>query len=599
MSAEKRDVHIKELLSNSMFIFRSAWNEQKRLILFVGILVIFSSIASPLTSGIMGLIINALSAEIKNVPQIFLLVVILIFVLSFIYTVQMVRGDRAQILRQYVKKKFEMLVATKKSELDISTHESPDLNDLLQKVSDMGISRTQDFFQRNYEILWDFVGVFTAMIIVASFNIWVLVLIVVFTLPSLWIETYAGNRIWKMYSNRIPKWRKYSEIRRHFNYIGGLMEVAVFQASKHLLGLLGKSLDEFFTEESEEYRLRTKLRIRAMIFSYFALGLSLAFFVYEVILGNMLIGSLIFVYSALQGFKSSLTDLFMSFGRQYEDSLFVSDMRKFLALEPKVQKNDHGVVINETEAMIIEFQNVSFRYADHLPFVLSGISFKIDAGDVVAFVGKSGSGKSTIIKLMLRMYDPTSGTILVNGYNIKDINIDSFYRGCGFLSQDYPKYRFIAEQTIAIGNTEIPITVENLERASRLSGADEFINRWPERFKKVLGKEFSGGVDLSGGEWQRIALARVHYRNPRLVVLDEPTSSVDAEMEAEIFEHLMAQNHSTKILVSHRFSTIKNSNKIFVVENGKISESGAHNTLMQHGGTYARLFKLQASPYIN
>ncbi|TSC52302.1 MAG: xenobiotic-transporting ATPase [Parcubacteria group bacterium LiPW_41] len=597
MDSEKRGVRVKDLLSNSAFIVGSVWNEQKKLMCVVAILVVFSSIASPLTSGILGLIVNALSAPVKNVSEIFLLVITLVVVLSFIYTVQMIRGDRMQILRQYVKKKFEMLVATKKSELDVSTHESPDLNDLLQKVSDAGISRTQDFFQRNYDILWDFVGVCAAMAIVASFNAWILLLIVAFTLPSLWIEMYAGNRIWKMYSNRIPKWRKYSEVRRHFNYIGGLMETIVFQTSRHLLGLLDKSLDDFFTEESQEYRLRTKLRIRAMIFSYLALGLSLAFFVNEVILGHIRIGSLVFIYSALQGFKSSLTDLFMSFGRQYEDSLFVSDMRKFFALEPKIQKTNNGIVLAEDEIIGIEFRNVSFRYADHLPLVLSNVSFSVGPGEIAAFVGKSGSGKSTIIKLMLRMYNPTSGEILVNGHDIRDINIDSFYKACGFLSQDYPRYRFVAQDNVAMGNVAIPITDENLERAAKLSGADQFINQWPERFKKILGKEFVGGVDLSGGEWQRVALARVHYRNPRFIVLDEPTSSVDVETEAEIFENLMKQNHSTKILVSHRFGTIKNSDRIFVVKDGKISESGNHDELMQQEGIYAHLYTLQATPF--
>ena len=222
----------------------------------------------------------------------------------------------------------------------------------------------------------------------------------------------------------------------------------------------------------------------------------------------------------------------------------------------------------------------------------------IPQGERLALVGGNGSGKTTFVKLLCRFYDPTEGRILIDGRDLRTINLESWYAMLGVLFQEYAHYHLLVRDVIALGRSGHEPTLEKIKAAAQASEADAFIEEWEWQYEQMLGKSFSQGVEPSIGQWQKLALARTFYRDPRVLILDEPTSSVDAEGEAHIFERIeSAGRERTVILISHRFSTVRHADRIAVLENGVLTELGAHEKLLAHDGTYARLFKLQAKGY--
>jgi ATP-binding cassette subfamily B protein len=247
---------------------------------------------------------------------------------------------------------------------------------------------------------------------------------------------------------------------------------------------------------------------------------------------------------------------------------------------------------------VIEFKNVSFKYPQSERFILKDFNLTIQSGEKVSLVGENGAGKSTIIKLILRFYDATEGDILINGINIKEIDLDTWYKEIGALFQDFIKYQFTFKENVIYGDLSQKDNLEALKEALRKSGADSFLGNLPKGIDQVVGKTFEGGEDLSGGQWQKLALARAFFRNAPLLILDEPTSAIDAKAEYEIFENVQKlQKDKTVIIISHRFSTVRNADRILVLDEGKIIEEGNHEKLMDKKGLYAELFNLQAEGY--
>ena len=246
----------------------------------------------------------------------------------------------------------------------------------------------------------------------------------------------------------------------------------------------------------------------------------------------------------------------------------------------------------------IVFDNVSFSYPGAGKPTLKNISLKITAGEKIALVGSNGAGKTTLIKLLCRFYDPTEGKITVNGRDLKEIKLESYYSMIGVLFQEYSNYRLLVKEAIGVGRASARMNLDKIIKAAEQSDADLFISKWADKYEQQLGKEYTCGVEPSIAQWQKLALARAFYRDPNIYILDEPTSSIDGEAEAKIFEKLgQLPADRTVILISHRFSTVRKANRIVVMEDGAITENGTHEELLANDRTYARLFKLQAKGY--
>jgi ATP-binding cassette, subfamily B, bacterial len=325
---------------------------------------------------------------------------------------------------------------------------------------------------------------------------------------------------------------------------------------------------------------------------------SLAFVSFQAVEGTITVGALVMYYLGFQSGLGFLQTILRSLAGLYEDNLFLSNFYQFLDLTPKIVQPLHPHPLPSPARQRLAFHNVSFRYHSSAHDVLSGVDLVIEPGQVIALVGENGSGKTTLIKLLCHLYDPSSGQITLDGVDLRQFDPVSWRREISVIFQDYVHYHLSAWENIWLGKVEAEPSRERIAEAARLSGADAIISSLPDGYDTKLGQWFKNGHELSIGEWQKVALARAFLRDARLVVLDEPTSSLDALAEAEVFRQFrqLIQGRSA-ILISHRFSTVQMADRIYVMQQGRIVEQGTHQELMRQNGHYGRLYSAQAAHY--
>ncbi len=283
----------------------------------------------------------------------------------------------------------------------------------------------------------------------------------------------------------------------------------------------------------------------------------------------------------------------------FDQSQYVQEMFAVVDTDTKVPVPTKPIKLGAGKPPRIEFREVSFTYPGSSQKVLDKFSLTVEPGQKVAFVGENGAGKTTLVKLLGRFYDIDEGEILIDGVNIKQLDLPSWYETLGVLFQDFIKYEYPLKDNIRFGNAKLAQDMAAIVEAAKQAGADSVADQLPDKYNQVLGRTFEGGIDISTGQWQKVALARGFYRDARVLILDEPTAAIDARAESEIFERVerLAEN-KTVLIISHRFSTVRNADKIYVIESGKIIEGGSHEELIQLKGTYATLFNLQAKGYL-
>jgi ATP-binding cassette subfamily B protein len=494
--------------------------------------------------------------------------------------------------------KFEMDLMRKAADVDIAAYETPKYNDLFTRVKENGVWRLQNFTERQFNVLQDIVQVVTATLILGLFKWWLVLVLLAGTLPELLVQIRYGKNVWGIYGAKAEVKRRYWSLRKHFDRDEAITELKLFQSTRYFVEKIRTLFLQFQTEQRTLEKKKLRLEIVATIVSQVAVLIAIWWAVVQVVDGVILVGVFTFLLASVGDFRSALSSFFGNMARQFEDSLFVTDIFTVLDL-PKLLPQPHpGVLIAKNRTPEIVFENVSFAYPTNDIPVLKHINLRIAPGTKLALVGVNGAGKTTFVKLLCRFYDPTEGRILINGTDLREINVDSWYKQLGILFQEYNHYNLEVKDSIAAGDASKRPSLARVREAARNSEADSFIESWPKKYEQILGKEFTNGLDPSIGQWQKLALARVFYRDPKVFVLDEPTASIDAEAEAHIFERLekLAQN-KTVILISHRFSTVRKADQICVIKDGAMHEQGSHEELLRKDGTYAKLFRLQAKGY--
>jgi ATP-binding cassette subfamily B protein len=281
-----------------------------------------------------------------------------------------------------------------------------------------------------------------------------------------------------------------------------------------------------------------------------------------------------------------------------DQALFLTDLLAFFEMQPTIRSKPNPIPVPRTFTQGFEFRNVAFSYPGSPRQILHNFNFHLRPGERVALIGENGQGKTTIVKLITRLYDPTEGQVLLDGVDLRDYDLDDLYRRIGVIFQDFMRYEMTARENIAVGRVEELEQLEHIRIAAGKGLADEVIRKLPAHYEQMLGRRFEGGVDLSGGEWQKIALARAYLRNAEVLILDEPTAALDARSEFEVFQRFAELTLGKMALfISHRFSTVRMADRIIVLENGKIVEEGNHDQLSHHGGRYAEMFEMQAASY--
>lgn len=422
----------------------------------------------------------------------------------------------------------------------------------------------------------------------------------------LFLAVGAGAAVRFAYTGKLYRWqREQTATERQAGYLNWLLtdgshakEIRLFDLGalfmrrvrdlrqKLRLGRLGLS------------RRRAAADFAAQVFATTAIYGSYAYVAHQAIGGRLTLGDLVMYYQAFQRVQGALQGILSSLAGLYEDNLFLSNLYEFLDLKRTVVEPDPAQPVPRPMQRGIVLDHVSFQYPGGARKAIEDVSLAIRPGEVVALVGENGSGKTTLVKLLCRLYDPTGGSLAIDGVNLRQFAAPALRREIAIIFQDYARYHFSAEENIWLGNAALPPDRERIVAAARRSGADDVIRGLPRGYDTILGKWFADGEELSMGEWQKVALARAFMRDAQILVLDEPTSSMDAKAEYEVFQRfrqLVAGR--TAILISHRFSTVRMADRIYVLRHGRIIESGTHDELVRAGGTYARLFEMQAQHY--
>lgn len=591
----------REMLKNSVKLTAMLWREKRGEIILLGFVFLVVSAAPFLRSGSRGLLINELvKIAGSGTMSSYLLLLVGVLILatlipSVLFTIQ---NYLSKLFWFFLDEKIETLIIKKKGELDVATHENPEHKDLFNRVSEEGTWRVRNFIDRQFYIFQNIIEVTIASAILIFSQWQVFLVILIGTLPELIVEARYGRMVWDIHSGRAETRRKYWELHSHFNALPSLVELKLFQNIPHFFSAIKELFHSFQMEEKKNEKKKLLSQLFVLCFSQLVIAFAIVYFILQVVKGNLLIGTLTFILASVGDLRQSLSGLFSNLGRQYQDSLFVTDIFKMLDLKPAVEKPKKGVILDSKETPEIIFENVTFSYPGTKTAILKNFSLKIAPGEKIALVGINGAGKTTFVKLLCRFYDPDQGKIIIGGHNLRELDLESWYGQLGAIFQDYSRYHFIVKEAIAIGRTGTTSSFEKVKEAAQSSEADIFIEEWEKKYEQMLGKEFTEGVEPSIGQWQKLALARTFYRAPSVLVLDEPTSSIDAAAEAKIFEKLEnLPRDRTVILISHRFSTVRQADKIGVIEEGELKELGTHEDLLKLSGTYAHLFNLQAKGY--
>lgn len=408
------------------------------------------------------------------------------------------------------------------------------------------------------------------------------------------------------YADKLYDWQcKQTPVERQAGYLNWMLtrdmyakELRVFDLGTLFMRRFSDIRTQLRRERLEIATRRSVAELVGQVCVTLALFGSYAFITYRTVQGTITMGDLVMYYLALQHGYGYLRETLSGLADLYENNLFLSTFYKFLDLKRKVVEPLHPEPVAHPMQTGIAFDHVSFQYPTGTRKVLEDITLTIRPGEVVAFVGSNGAGKTTLIKLLCRLYDPTDGSITFDGIDLRQFETAALRREISIIFQDYAHYNLTARENIWFGNIDLPPDDERIVAAALHSGADDVITGLPHDYETILGKWFEDGEELSIGEWQKVALARAFLRNAQIIVLDEPTSAMDATAEYEVFKNFrqLAKGRAA-ILISHRFSTVRMADCIYVLEDGRIIESGTHDELVHRGGTYARLFETQAQYY--
>lgn len=429
------------------------------------------------------------------------------------------------------------------------------------------------------------------------FEPWLILILILSIIPAFINEL-------KFSSSKYSIARSWTSERRELDYLRYIGANDTTAKEMKLFGLIDFVANRFQKLSDQYYLINRKLAInRTILGAVFNLLGTLSYYgayiliIFRAVNGFISIGDLTFLSGSFNRLRNSLQSNFSKFTRIAESALYLKDYFDFIDIDPPTSVENSSPIPSEIKEGF-EFKDVTFSYPGGNNLVLDGVSFNIRAGEKMAFVGQNGAGKTTLIKLMLRFYEPNSGQILLDGVDIKSFNKEEYQKQFGVIFQDFIRYEFKVKENIAVGDIARLSDQEAIEEAARRSLADEVVSEMKEGYNQQLGRRFAKGVNLSGGQWQKIALARAYMKDAKVMILDEPTSALDARAEYEAFQRFIGLTKGkTSIIISHRFSTVRMADRILVLKDGKILEHGTHEELMSNENLYAELFSLQASGY--
>ncbi|MFS8159291.1 MAG: ABC transporter ATP-binding protein [Candidatus Roizmanbacteria bacterium] len=494
---------------------------------------------------------------------------------------------------------IEVEIDKKLTQLDPATFESSSFQDLFAQIQGIDAALT-NFLMGIISIIDAAFKIITAILVLMTGFPLFIPIILISVIPQYFVGNKMREAIWPFFGlARAPLIRVSEYIRKLLSSDATSKEVSIFNIGDIMLSKVKHEQKAYMGKFTPTVNSWLNKVMLSGIFQFLAFMLTQYMNLAAVIAGRLSIGLFSLYFQQTRNLALGSVNILENYASASMRNKNLEKYFEFLDTKRIINSPSHPKAIpSKTVPPTIEFKNVSFKYPNSERYILKDFNLTLQSGEKVALVGENGAGKTTIIKLILRFYDVTDGEILINGVNIKELNITEWQRLVGALFQDFIKYQFTFKENVYLGNLKENNNIELLKQAIERSGADKYVEDLPNKYDQVVGKMFEGGIDLSGGQWQKLALARAFFRDAPILILDEPTSAIDAKAEYEIFQKVQQlQKDKTVIIISHRFSTVRNADRILVLNEGKIIEEGNHNSLIKKYGMYAELFNLQAQGY--
>lgn len=481
--------------------------------------------------------------------------------------------------------------------LDLEDFEDSEQQDKLERARRQASTR-MTLMNQLFGQAQDVITIVSFGVGLVAYAPWLIVLLFVALIPAFLGEAYFNERSYSLAFSRTADRRELDYIRQTGASVETAKEVKIF-------GLNGFLIDRYRLLAADFYQANRVLAIRragwgGVLTALGTLGYYAAYalIVFRTLTGQFTIGDLTFLAGSFRRLRTLLEGLLIGFTQTASQALYLDDLFSFFDVQPEILSPPDPRPFPAQLRDGIVFENVGFRYPGADRWAVRSLSFTLHAGEVVALVGENGAGKTTIVKLLARLYDPDEGRILVDGHDMREYDLGQLRANIGVIFQDFVRYNLSAGENIAVGRIEARDDRARIERAAERSLASDVIAKLPQRYEQALGRRFRKGVDLSGGEWQKVAIARAYMREAQLLILDEPTAALDARAEYEVFQRFKELSDGrTGVLISHRFSSVRMADRILVLADGRVEASGTHAELLAQRGRYAELFELQAAGY--
>ncbi|MET3008577.1 MAG: ABC transporter ATP-binding protein [Stenotrophomonas koreensis] len=481
--------------------------------------------------------------------------------------------------------------------LDLEDLEDPEQQDRIERARRQTTGRSS-LMSQLFGQVQDVITVASLAVGLMVYAPWLIVLLAVALIPAFIGESHFNTLGYSLNFHWTPERRQLDYIRLTGGSVETAKEVKIFNLHHFLIARYRQLAGKFYQAN------RALARRRAVWGSILAaLGtagyyLAYAYIAWRTVRGDFSIGDLSFLAGSFARLRQLLEGLLVGFSQVASQALYLDDLFSFFAIEPEIGSKPDALPVPEPIQQGFVFEDVGFCYPGSQRWAVRHLSFELRAGEVLALVGENGAGKTTLVKLLARLYDPDEGRILLDGRDLRDYDLDSLRASLGVIFQDFVRYHLTAAENIGVGQVDAMDDQQRIEQAAQRGMADEVIASLPDGYAQVIGRRFRQGVDLSGGQWQKIAIARAYMRDAQVMILDEPTAALDARSEFEVFQRFKELSSGrTAVLISHRFSSVRMADRILVLGNGRVEASGTHEQLMAAGGRYAELFALQAEGY--
>lgn len=484
------------------------------------------------------------------------------------------------------------------SRLDLDQFENAEFYDKLERARRQTLGRTVLMSQVMSQVQ-DIITMISLAVGLVVFSPLLIILLIIAVIPSFLGENYFNEQSYSLVHGWTPERRELDYLR----YTGAsdvtAKEVKVFGLSGFLIQRFSYLSDKFFRLNKTISQRRAFYGVIFSALGSIAYYGTYAYIIYQTVRGVLSIGDLTFLAGSFLRFRTLLEGALNRFSKITEGALYLQDFFEFFAINSKMLDCSGKKKVPKPIKKGFEFQNVGFKYENTELYAVRDLSFHLRSGEKLALVGENGAGKTTLVKLLARLYDPTEGRILLDGIDLREYDPEDLNKNTGVIFQDFVKFQLTARQNVAVGQIEEKENIDLIKTASVKSLASQVIENLPNQYEQMIGRRFAEGVDLSGGQWQKVALARAYMRDAQLLILDEPTAALDARAEHEVFQRFAdLTKEKTAVLISHRFSTVRMADRILVLDKGQRAEMGTHEELLNKDGIYAHLFNLQARGYL-